>query len=441
MGKRGLPVVAIVGRPNVGKSTLFNRLVGRSIAVVDDAPGVTRDRHHAIAEWTGRSFVLVDTGGLLLDSQGIIESRVREQVEAAIEESDLVLFTVDARSGPLPDDIEIAHLLRRLDVPTALVVTKVDSARHEAAAQEFSAVGLDPVYFVSGLDGRGAGDLMDAILARLPASEPPAETGAVRVAVIGKPNVGKSSIVNALLQRERMIVTDIPGTTRDAVDSEFRWEGRVFTLIDTAGLHRKQRMATGVEFFAAVRTMRSLDRADVALVVLDASAPLTRQDYRVAATPFELGVSCVYLFNKWDLAERATLTSRDIVREGARHVPSFEHAPSLFVSAKTSQRISRIPPTILSVYDGARVQIDADRLAECFENAVAARPIPYARGRAVRLRGIRQVGVAPPTFRVDVNQPEAVESSYRRFLVNRLRDRFGFLGSPIRLVLHREGRK
>ncbi len=437
MGKRGLPIVSIVGRPNVGKSTLFNRIIRRRVAVVDDEPGVTRDRNHAVTEWNGRRFVLVDTGGLLVDSEEIIESRVREQVEIALEESHLVLFTIDGRSEATADDFMIADLLRRRGAPTLLVVTKVESESLEASAHGFASLGPGPVHPVSGLEGRGIASLLDEVVRRIPERSAVSEDEGIRIAVIGRQNVGKSSIVNALLREDRMIVSEMPGTTRDAVDTHFRYQGRSLTLIDTAGLKRTSKFEKGVEYYAALRTARSLERADVALVVLDASRPLTRQDHRVAAAPFEAGLATVFLFNKWDLAEKETMTARDIVREAARHFPEYRWAPSLFVSAKTAQRVSKIPEAVLRVYEAARVRLDPDALGECLSEAFEGRSHPYVRGRMILFRGGRQVGVAPPVVEIIVTRPDEVAETYRRYLVNRLRARFGFEGSPLRLRFRR----
>ncbi len=438
MGKKALPIVSIVGRPNVGKSTLFNRIIRRRVAVVDDESGVTRDRNHAVTDWNGRSFVLVDTGGLLLESDQIMEGHVREQVEIALQESHLVLFTVDGRSELTADDLLIADLLRRRGATTMLVVTKVESQRIESESQEFASLAHHPIHFVSGLEGMGVGDLLDSVVEKIPPRAPTARSDRIMIAVIGRPNVGKSSIVNALLRQDRMIVSDIPGTTRDAVDTPFRYNDQDFTLVDTAGLRQKSKITKAVEYFSTLRTTRSIERADVALVVLDASGPLTRQDHRVAATPFEAGLATVFLFNKWDLREKETLTSRDEVREAAGHLPDYKHAPSLFVSAKTSQRVSRIPEAVLKVHAAARRRIEDETVEECLARAFAGLSHPYVRGRMIRFRGGRQVGIAPPTFVVTLNRPDAVIESYRRYLANRLRDAFGFPGSPIRLLFRRK---
>lgn len=439
MGRAAAPVVSIVGRPNVGKSTLFNRVLKRKLAVVDDAPGVTRDRHAALATWEDRRFWLVDTGGLLLDSDGIIETQVREQVEIALTESDVVLFMVDGRAGPLPDDYDIADLLRRRNAPVKLVVTKIDAPSLEVHAHEFAALGLGDLYMVSGLEGYGVGDLLDAVVANMPPVPETDTDASIGVAVVGRPNVGKSSIVNALLRESRMVVSETPGTTRDAIDTEFRFEGRSITLIDTAGLRRKARMDRGVEFYASLRATRSLARADVALVVLDASVPIGRQDFRIASMPFESGIPVVYVFNKWDLVEgKQTLTTRDVVREATRHVPDFAHAPAVFVSAKTKQRVSRLLTEAVAVYEAARTRVHDNELNALLDAAVEARSHPWVKGRMIKFWGMRQIGTAPPTFVVYVSRPDAVEENYRRFLKNRIRDRYPFRGCPIRLLFRRK---
>jgi len=438
MSKRHLPVVSIVGRPNVGKSTLFNRILRRRQAVVDDQPGVTRDRHAAIAEWEGRGFMLVDTGGLLLDEEGIIESQIRVQVEIALGESDLVMLVVDGRTGPVADDYTVIDLLRRQGARFILVVTKVDAESLEAAAQEFQALGVERTYFVSGLEGRNVGDLLDDVVEGLGPTQPVPTEASIAIAVVGKPNVGKSSLVNALLQRERMIVSEIPGTTRDAIDTAFRFEGRAYTLIDTAGLRRKAKFEKGAEYFSAIRTTRSLERCDVAVMVLDASVPMSRQDYRIAALPFENGRPVVFVWNKWDLVAKETDTSKALLGEAARHLPDFDHAPSLFVSALTAQRVSRVMGAVTEVYESARREIPDEELDELLARSEARRSHPSIRGKLMRFWGMRQVGVAPPTFIVYCNMPKDVTENYRRFLRNRIRERFGFVGTPVRLLCRRQ---
>lgn len=434
-----LPVVCIVGRPNVGKSTLFNRIIRRRKAVVDDHPGVTRDRMMARAEWEGRSFMLVDTGGLVLESLGAIETAIREQVQVALEHADVVLLVVDGREGPLRDDEEVARLLRRRGISPILVVSKVDAPSLEPAALEFTRLGLDPTFLVSGLEGRGVGEMLDAASAQFPERPSSPSTPSVRLAVIGRPNVGKSSLVNALLCEERMIVSDVPGTTRDAIDTEFRFHGRDFTLIDTAGLRRKSRVATAYEHVAALHAAESLSRADVALVVLDASMEISRQDFRIAAMPFTEGVPLVFVFNKWDIvASKETLTARDVVREAARHVPDFDHAASVFVSAKTGQRVSRIVPAALEAYEAARVEIPDERMNAFIDRLTETRSHPYVRGKMMKFWGMRQLGVAPPAFVVYCNRPAEVAENYRRHIANSVREAFGFRGTPIRLLFRRK---
>ncbi len=439
MSRASLPIVSIVGRPNVGKSTLFNRILRRRQAVVDDAPGVTRDRHMAVTEWEGKPFMLVDTGGLLLAAEGIIEERIREQVEMALGESRRVLFVVDGREGPVADDHDVADLLRRRGADVTLVVTKIDAEPLEAAGHEFAELGVGDLHLVSGLEGRGVADLLDEITADMPPGETADTDGRIAIAVIGRPNVGKSSLVNAMLQRERMIVSEIPGTTRDAIDTDFRYEGRDYTLIDTAGLHRRTKTTRGAEYFSSIRTTRSLERADVAVVVFDATEPLSRQDFRIAAMPFESGRPVLFVFNKWDVVEsKETLTSRDIVREAARHVPDFDHAPSEFLSARTTQRVSRVMERIDDVYRAARAEQSAADLDAFIDRVTAAKSHPYTKGAMMRFWGMRQVGVAPPTFIVYCNKPNMVEDNYRRYVKNRLRESFGYFGTPLRVLYRRK---
>jgi GTP-binding protein len=438
MGKRNPPTIAIVGRPNVGKSTLFNRILRRRDAVVHDTPGVTRDRHSALATWEGRTFLLVDTGGLLLDSEGIIESQVRAQVEAALLESQHVLFVVDGRAGLVADDYEVAAHLRKRSARATLVVTKVETSGLEIPAHEFAELGLTDMHFVSGLEGRGIAELLDAVCTALPADSIVPESDDPHIAVIGRPNVGKSSIVNALLQRDRMIVSDTPGTTRDAIDTAFRHEGKGYVLIDTAGLRRKAKIESGIEYFSALRTTRSVERADVVVVVLDASEPISRQDFRIAAMPFEAGLPVVFVFNKWDLVpEKQTLSSRDIVREAARHVGDFAHAPCLFVSADTAQRVSRIMQAVVDVLRENERRVTDDEAEALIREITGRRSHPYVGGHPLKFFSMRQVDVAPPTFIVYCSRPEQVEAGYQRFIRNRVREAFGFIGAPIRLLFRR----
>jgi GTPase len=430
------PVVAIVGRPNVGKSTLFNRILRRRQAVVDDMPGVTRDRAMGEAEWNGRRFLLVDTGGLLPEATRGMDASVRRQVEAALDLATLILFTVDVEVGLTSLDEEIARAVRQSGKPVLLAANKSDSEGREFAAQDFATVGFGEPYAVSGLHGRGTGDLLDAVVAHFPADpeEEGDEEAGIRVAIIGRPNVGKSSLVNRLLGEERMIVDDAPGTTRDAIDSRVILDGQVFTLVDTAGLRRRSRIDTRTEFYSAVRAMQALERADVAVLMLDTSEPFGRQDYRIASFIHAVRKPLVLAFNKWDLVEgKETMTSKrmeDLFRE---HAVELAHAPSLFLSAKSGQRLSRLAGLITLVHAEARREWPGPELDRALRAAVERTPPPSPPHGRQELRTMVQRGVNPIRFLIVASQPEAVPVHYRRYLERELRSTLAIAHAPLEL--------
>jgi GTPase len=435
-----LPVVAIVGRPNVGKSTLFNRVAGRGLAVVDDEPGITRDRHYAVIEWAGSRFHLVDTGGWVPKGGQEIDRRILEQILVALMECDLVLFLVDAAAGLQPHDVEIAREIQKRGRPLLLVANKVDTDRREADAAEFAALGLDGVpWSVSAIQGRGVGEVLDEITRRIPKGDGErAETEAVRIAVMGKPNVGKSSLVNRLLGEERMIVDDVPGTTRDAVDTPLRFHGRPMVLVDTAGIRRKLSAQPDFEFYATLRAIRSLETAHVALLVFDATDPFSRQDLRIARMIDESGCACVWVFNKWDLVEKDDKTSAHLLTRVREQIPFQSYAPAEFISALTVQRVSKIPQRVLEVYEAARRRIPTGELNACVRQAVERnRPRAMGGERPIRIYYATQVKVAPPTFALFVSRPERLAQDYARYLVRELRRSFDFAGSPIRLQVRK----
>ncbi len=433
--------MAIVGRPNVGKSTLFNRILGRSLAVVDDIPGITRDRHYAVVEWAGRSFRLVDTGGWVPEGIEAMDRRILTQVERAIEECDLVLFLVDARDGVQPHDQEIARELMRRGANAILVANKVDSDRLEADASEFASLGLDgSPWTISAAQGRGIGELLDVVVERIPTRAPATTERAagIRIAVLGRPNVGKSSIVNRLLGEERMIVDDVPGTTRDAIDTPFRWHGREMVLVDTAGIRRKLGSHPDFEFYATLRAIRSLDSADVALLVLDANEPVRKQDLRIAKMIEEAGRGCVWVFNKWDLVEKSDNTAAQMLETVRAEIPFQAYAPAEFVSALTVQRISRLPERIVQAYESTQRKVATAELNEVVRRAVDANPPKYVAGeKPVRIYYATQVRTGPPTFALFVSNPQRLARDYERYLVHALRGAFDFTGSPIRLQIRK----
>ncbi|OGG47124.1 MAG: ribosome biogenesis GTPase Der [Candidatus Handelsmanbacteria bacterium RIFCSPLOWO2_12_FULL_64_10] len=433
------PLVAIVGRPNVGKSTLFNRLLGRRQAVVDDRPGVTRDRHYADVDWNRRSFQVVDTGGYDLRADGLVAS-VRAQADAAVQEADLVLVVADAQAGLTEEDRTVARVVQRSGKPYLLVANKVDTERDESDAAQLYALGLGDPFPVSAATGRMAGDLLDAILDRLPRESPMAfdAPDIPRIAVVGRPNVGKSTFVNALIGAERMIVSPEPGTTRDAVDTLVRRDDRPFLLVDTAGLRRRARVKDAVEFYCTVRTAQSLGRCDVAVVLTDAVEGCTVQDAQIVEQAVELGKGVVLAVNKWDLVEKETNTARDAQREIEGRFASLVNYPIVFISALTRQRVFRAVDLALEICERRKERVSTTELNAFLSEMQAVSPPPLYRGGNAKLFYGVQRDVAPPDFVFFSSHPRAISDSYRRFLERRLRERFGFFGSPIRIALKKK---
>lgn len=431
-----LPVVAVVGRPNVGKSTFFNRVLGRREAIVHDAPGVTRDRHFALADWAGRSFFIVDTGGLVEGSSEPMDRLVRSQAMAAVEEADVILLMVDGRAGPHPLDERLADLLRARGTPLVVVVNKVDNLPLDSAYHEFWRLGLGEPVPVSSISGKGSGDLLDRIVAVLPESEPAAPApDELRVAVIGKPNVGKSSFINRLLGEERMVVSEAPGTTRDAVDTPFTYHGRRLVFVDTAGLRRQSRVDESVEYYSALRTARVIQQAQVSIVLVDAEVGLHIQDVKILEQAWEAGCGVVLGVNKWDLVEKDTTTAPAFEREVRSRVPFLQWVPVLFLSALTGQRVRKSLDMLLEVAAERERRIPTHEVNEVLENLVERQPPPHSRGRPVRVRYGTQVDTAPPTFVLFSNLPREIPDHYIRYLHNGFRRAWGFVGSPIRIRL------
>jgi|Deesub1362A_J573_1020465.scaffolds.fasta_scaffold00592_10 GTP-binding protein len=432
------PVVAIVGRPNVGKSTLFNRIVRERRALVADVPGVTRDRLYQEVEWNGRVFLLVDTGGFEPTCQEGLLSLMREQTELAIEEADIIIFVLDVRDGLTPSDRDAAELLRRTSKPVHYVVNKVDGPRWDAQAMEFYELGADRLHLISAKHGRGVTELLEAVTERLPLASPKEEPGpeeVIRVAVVGRPNVGKSSLVNRLCGTARSLVSPEPGTTHDAVDTEIRWHGRRFLLIDTAGIRKKARTRIPLEKYCVIKALRSIDRAHVALLLVDATEGATDQDAKIGSYIVERGRGCIVLANKWDLVPKDSRTHDDFVsdlKEGLRHL---EFAPVMTVSALTGQRLGRILGQVMEVYRSWTQRIPTSRLNPPFRRWVEEHPPPLYKGRRIKFYYCTQAEIAPPTFVAFTNCPEGVQQSYIRYLVRRTREEFGFEGAPIRFQL------
>jgi GTP-binding protein len=428
-------LVAIVGRPNVGKSMLFNRLVGERIAIVEDLPGTTRDRIYATTEWRAREFSMIDTGGLDDPKAGEMEAAVRRQAEAAIEEADVVLFIVDAQTGILPVEHEVADLLRRSGKPVLLVANKADSWRGEAQSAEFYELGLGTPLTVSAIQGIGTGDLLDAVVERLPAPLEETETSDARVAIIGRPNVGKSSFLNTLVGSERAVVSEIPGTTRDSIDTaiEFGETGRRVVLVDTAGIRRRGRVEQGIEKYALLRTAQALERADVAILMTDATEGVTAQDVHIAGYALEASVGLVLAVNKWDVVDRGPEMTASVEAEVAREFHFLPWMGHRFVSAKTGRNVRETLADAVAVVDERRRRVPTSELHRMLVEAVAAHPPTPHRGKEVRFTHLTQARGKAPTFVFFVDPPEGVHFTYQRYLENQIRERFGFPGTPIKL--------
>jgi GTP-binding protein len=452
-----LPVVAIVGRPNVGKSTLFNRLIGQRLAIISEVAGTTRDRVYGTSEWNGRTFTVVDTGGLEIDPGTDIEERVQDQARVAVEEADLILFVVDAHAGLAPLDYEVADRLRRAEAPVILVVNKGDNPAREADAVEFYALGFDPSITVSAQHGRNTGDLADLIVEHLP---PPTEAeaaasvmgdtdlseeemaelaetelGAPRVAIVGRPNTGKSTFVNRVLGQDRMIVSAVPGTTRDPIDTTIRLDDQELVLVDTAGIRRRGSIEKGIERYSVLRSMKAIDSADVAIVMTDASEGYTAQDAHVVGYVLEAGKGVVLVLNKWDAVEKDEHTADQWLKRLRRDAPYLAWADIVFASALTGQRVERILREAYRVAEERYRRVPTGELNRLVMDAVRAHPPSHVRNRLPKVFYATQVGVAPPTFVIFVNDPEIIHFSYKRYLENRIRDAYGFLGTPIKLIL------
>jgi GTP-binding protein len=433
-----LPVVAIVGRPNVGKSTLFNRLIGSRKSIVRDTPGVTRDRIHGTAEFAGWRATVIDTGGLDPSSGEPLAAQVRKQVLAAIAEADALVFVIDGREGLTPLDEEVARLLRRVAKPVLVAVNKVDARGHEAATAEAYGLGMDPVLSVSAEHGRGVAELMEALAMRLPApaSGVAEEAGPLRIAVVGRPNVGKSSLVNAIAGQDRVVVHAEPGTTRDAVDTLVTVEGRPYILVDTAGMRRKGRTEGALDKLSAVMARRSLERADLALVVIDAGEGVTTQDARIAGYAEQAGRAVVLVVNKWDLVGTAD-RAPELVRGLRERLPFLGHAPIVFTSARAGTGIRDLFETIDRVAVDYAKEISTGELNRALTAAVERRPPAGVHGKTLKIYYATQTATRPPTFLLFVNDPAALHFSYERYLVSALRERFGFAGCAVRLRLRR----
>jgi len=424
--------VAIVGRPNVGKSTLFNRITGAR-AIVDARPGSTRDRQYAKAEWNGRAFWLVDTGGLEPSSAEPMDAAIRDQVALAVDSADVVLFLVDVEAGLTPSDEEIVQYVRERGRPIVLAANKADELAREKRHFEFYALGAGDPIAVSAATGKGVGDLLDVVVDVLPPAPAPPEEDEIQVAVVGRPNVGKSSLVNRLLGEDRVIVAEAPGTTRDAIDTPLHVDGRVLNFIDTAGLRKRGKMNEAVEFYASLRTERAMERADVCVIVVDAATGLHTMDVKIAGDAWEAGTGLVIAVNKWDLLEKDTMTAEEGRRVAIERAPFLGDVPFIYLSAKTGLRANKVLESVIEVADGRRRRVQTAEVNRAIRDLVQLRQPPQSGGGEVKLLYGSQVAVAPPTFAIVSSRPDKIPEHYGRFLVNGLRERFGFRGSPIRL--------
>lgn len=447
------PVLALVGRPNVGKSTLFNRLVGERLAIVDGTPGTTRDRLLAESDWNGIDFHVIDTGGidpthggkipLSVGSADFIQ-QIKEQALIAIEDADAILFLTDGETGVTASDREVADILRRYQKklangdfwpPIYLVVNKCESEARRQNVSEFYELGLGEPYAISAMHGTGTGDLLDVVIESFPPQQDEEEDEAVKIAIVGKPNAGKSSLLNKLVGAERAIVSPIPGTTRDAVDTNIQFEGLDVTLIDTAGIRRRGRIDPGVEKYSVLRSFKAIERADVALLLIDASTGITAQDAHIAGFILDAWKSCVILVNKWDAVEKDAYTMDAYSKHIRQELNFMDYVPTLFISALTGQRMDKVLPLTLQVQEERLVRLSTSKINQVIHKAQDAHPAPSKAGRQLRMYYGTQVRSDPPTFMIYVNDPKLAHFSYRRYLENQLRTEYGFLGTPIRIVL------
>ena len=432
------PIVAIVGRPNVGQSTLFNIFANSRISIVEDTPGVTRDRLYADTEWLDNEFMMVDTGGIEIMNTDKIAVSIRQQAQIAIAEADVILFVCDARAGITHEDAEVAKMLRQSKKPIVLAINKADSPKQEMEIFEFYNLGIGEPIPVSAANHLGLGDLLDAVVEKFPETSAYGEDGnedEIKVALIGRPNVGKSSIFNTLVGEERSIVSDVAGTTRDAIDTPVIREGQKFLFIDTAGMRRKARIDEPIEKYSIIRSLRAVDRSDVVLMVIDAIDGVTEQDKKIAGYAHEAGKGIVLVVNKWDLYDKDNTSTLRYTENLRRELVFMQYAPVVFVSAMTKQRIHRLPEVIHYVAEQNAMRISTSVLNQVVEDAIAINPPPTEKGQRLKILYATQVKIKPPTFVIFVNEPEIMHFSYQRYLENKLREAFGFEGTPLQMII------
>jgi GTPase len=432
--------VAIVGRPNVGKSTFFNRLLEQRKAIVENVPGVTRDRQYGVAEWNGKTFNVIDTGGFVPDSTDVFEREIRKQVQIAVDEASAIIFMVDASTGMTDLDDAMAHILRRSPKPVFLVVNKVDNNERLLEAAEFYSLGFERIHFLSSMSGSGTGDLLDEVTALIE-EEPEVseeEQKIPKFAIIGQPNVGKSSLLNALIGEERTIVSDIAGTTRDTIHTKYNLFQKEFILIDTAGIRRKTKVHEDLEFYSVIRAIKALDEADICLLLLDAEKGITAQDLSIFSLAARKGKGVVVLVNKWDLVEKETNTARDYEKQLKQRLAPFNDVPILFISAKEKTRIHKAIEVAMDVYENRQRRIPTSKLNEVMLKAIQAYHPPVVRGHPVTVKYITQLPTAVPSFALFCNFPDDIKQPYKNYLENQLREHFNFKGVPVRLFFRKK---
>lgn len=430
-------VVAIVGRPNVGKSTIFNRLVGERISIVDDKPGVTRDRLYATVEWLTTEFSLIDTGGIELGDEPLLV-QMREQADIAINEADVIIFIVNYRDGITAADEEVAKILYRSNKPVVLAINKVDNPEMRDLIYEFYGLGFDEPYPISGTHGLGLGDLLDRVVELFPKeNDGQYDDDAIHFSVIGRPNVGKSSLVNAILQQERVIVSDIAGTTRDAIDSPFVFDNEKYVITDTAGMRKRGKVYESTEKYSVLRALKAIDRSEVALLLIDAEMGIIEQDKRIAGHAHDAGKAIVIVVNKWDTVESDQRAMKEFEQKIRAHFLFLDYAPIVFLSALTKKRIHTLMPQVRLASENFNKRVETNVLNDVILDAVAVNPTPTMKGKRLKILYATQVAVNPPTFVVFVNDPELMHFSYERFLENRIREAFGFEGTPIKIFARR----
>ncbi|HEY8435758.1 MAG TPA: ribosome biogenesis GTPase Der [Haloplasmataceae bacterium] len=430
-----LPVVAIVGRPNCGKSTIFNRMIGQRLSIVEDTPGVTRDRIYAKAEWQGHAFYVIDTGGIDIGDAPLL-SQIREQAELAIDEADVIVFVTDGKEGVTPNDEIVANILYRSHKEVVLVVNKIDDRKYMDRIYEFYSLGLGDPIAVSSIHGIGFGDMLDAIVSKLPVTKPDSyDEDVIKFCFIGRPNVGKSSLTNALLGQNRVIVSDIPGTTRDAIDTPFTRDGQKYVVIDTAGLRKRGKVYERTEKYSVLRAMAAIERSDICIVVIDGEEGLVEQDKAIAGYAHEANKGIILCVNKWDLVEKDDKTMQRMAEHIRQEMPFVDYAPIVFVSAKEKKRIHTLFDPINRVFENYSRRIQTHVINDTILDIIALTPAPHFNGGRLRVYYITQVATKPPTFVLFVNNPEYLHFSYERFIINQFREHFDFEGTPIKLIL------